>query len=119
MNWARRVGVEQSKLDMLAEAGQEHEWRRTTTSGSAGYRPNPSAWGTDAGWMMPSSKARVHFNDEELAALLYSVGLTNLWNRIDVAVELPADSNPGSRRIGPNDTLVSGCDPRMICHPSC
>ncbi|MGO9854437.1 MAG: hypothetical protein ACLPYY_05275 [Acidimicrobiales bacterium] len=35
--------------------------------------------------------AREQFDDEELAALLYLVGLINVWNRINVTVELPSD----------------------------
>jgi alkylhydroperoxidase family enzyme len=35
--------------------------------------------------------AREQFNDEELAALLFLIGLINVWNRINVAVELPSD----------------------------
>ena len=37
------------------------------------------------------SAARERFDDEELADLLYLVGLINVWNRINVAVELPSD----------------------------
>jgi alkylhydroperoxidase family enzyme len=37
------------------------------------------------------STARDAFDDEELSALLYLVGLINIWNRINVAVELPSD----------------------------
>jgi alkylhydroperoxidase family enzyme len=31
------------------------------------------------------------FTDEELSALLYLVGLINVWNRINIAVQLPGD----------------------------
>ena len=91
MNWARRVGVEQSKLDMLAgwpEApGFDERERAALDLAESMTRLGDGRRVDDAVW----SKARVHFDDEELAALLYSVGLTNVWNRINVAVELPAD----------------------------
>ncbi|MCU1363337.1 MAG: alkylhydroperoxidase [Acidimicrobiaceae bacterium] len=35
--------------------------------------------------------ARLHFDDDELASLLYLVSLINVWNRINVTVELPSD----------------------------
>jgi alkylhydroperoxidase family enzyme len=35
--------------------------------------------------------ARDQFSDAELAALLYLIGLINVWNRINVTVELPSD----------------------------
>ena len=91
MHWARRAGVEQSKLDMLAgwqEAPGFDERERAAldlaesmTRLGDGRRVDEAVW----------SEARAHFGDEELAALLYIVGLTNVWNRINVAVELPAD----------------------------
>jgi AhpD family alkylhydroperoxidase len=37
------------------------------------------------------SAAREAFSDDELTSLLYLIGLINVWNRINVAVELPKD----------------------------
>ena len=37
-----------------------------------------------------AASARV-FSDEEMSALLYLIGLINVWNRINIAVQLPVD----------------------------
>jgi alkylhydroperoxidase family enzyme len=37
------------------------------------------------------SAARKAFDDGELVALLYLIGLINVWNRINIAVQLPGD----------------------------
>jgi alkylhydroperoxidase family enzyme len=31
------------------------------------------------------------FSDEEISALLYLIGLINVWNRTNIAVQLPGD----------------------------
>jgi len=88
---ARRAGVEQAKLDVLAGWREAPEFDRreraalelaeAMTRLGDGNRVSESIW----------SAARDQFDDEELAALLFLVGLINVWNRINVAVELPRD----------------------------
>jgi AhpD family alkylhydroperoxidase len=88
---ARRTGVSQGKLDTVAG------WRESTEFTSQeraalglaeamtrlgdGARVGGKAW----------AAARQVFDDEELAALIYLISLINVWNRLNVAVELPAD----------------------------
>ena len=88
---ARRAGVVPSKLDALAgwpEAPSFDERERAAlglaeamTPRGDGLRVEDDIW--DA--------ARGQFDDGELAALLYLIGLINVWNRINLAVELPSD----------------------------
>jgi AhpD family alkylhydroperoxidase len=88
---ARGAGVDQAKLDTLAgwrEASAFDERERAAldlaeamTRVGDGNRVDQPVW----------VAARQQFSDEELAALLYLVGLINVWNRINVAVELPVD----------------------------
>jgi AhpD family alkylhydroperoxidase len=90
-NLARTEGIVQSKLDVLAgwrEAPQFDERERAAldlaermTRIGDGQRVDDATW----------SAARAQFTDDELAALLYVIGLVNVWNRINVAVELPCD----------------------------
>jgi AhpD family alkylhydroperoxidase len=91
LGMARRVGVAQDKLDLLAgwpEASaftiQERAAlglaEQMTRIGDGG-RVDNQTW----------QAAREVFNDEELAALVYLVALINVWNRVNVAVELPDD----------------------------
>jgi alkylhydroperoxidase family enzyme len=40
------------------------------------------------------SEASKAFTDEELGALLYLIGLINVWNRINIAAQLPGDYVP-------------------------
>jgi AhpD family alkylhydroperoxidase len=96
---ARKASVDQAKLDMLAG------WRKATgfderehaaldlaeamTRLGDGKRVDELVW----------SAGREQFSDEELAALLYLVGLINVWNRINVAVELPSDHELPKRRV--------------------
>jgi AhpD family alkylhydroperoxidase len=87
---ARKAGVDQAKLDTLAgwrDASGFHERERAAlglaeamTRAGDGERVDEVIW----------RAAREQFNDEELAALLFLVGLINVWNRINVAVELPS-----------------------------
>jgi AhpD family alkylhydroperoxidase len=89
--WARRAGVAQEKLDTLAgwREASVFDVRERAALGLAdgmtrigdGRRVDEATWTT----------AREQFDDSELAALLYLIGLINLWNRINVAVELPHD----------------------------
>jgi AhpD family alkylhydroperoxidase len=88
---ARRRGVAQAKLDALAGWRDSSEFTpkersalelaETMTRIGDGARVDDEVW----------SLARGAFNDEELGALLYLIGLINLWNRINIAVQLPSD----------------------------
>jgi hypothetical protein len=52
--------------------------------------------------------AREQFNDEELAALLLLVGLINVWNRINVGVELPSE-RPRAMVLRIRNRQANGC----------
>jgi AhpD family alkylhydroperoxidase len=88
---ARTAGIDEAKLDMLAgwRDAPHFDQRERAALGLAeavtrlgdGQRVNDGIW----------SAARKEFTDDELAALLYLIGLINVWNRINVAVELPSD----------------------------
>jgi AhpD family alkylhydroperoxidase len=90
-DWARKSGIDQVKLDTLAgwrEASGIDERERSAlglaeamTRLGDGERVDEVIW----------QAAREQFDDEELAALLFLVGLIDVWNRINVAVELPSD----------------------------
>lgn len=102
---ARAQGVGQDRLDLVAgwREAAHFDRRERAALGLAeamtrigdGQRVDERTW----------TAAREQFDDAELAALLYLVGLINVWNRINVAVELPCDhrlperdprTNPGS-----------------------
>ena len=97
---ARKKGVGQSKLDLLAgwREATLFEPRERAALGLAeamtrigdGQRVDEQTW----------NAARDQFDDTELAALLYLVGLINIWNRINVAVELPCDHRLPERDPG-------------------
>jgi AhpD family alkylhydroperoxidase len=97
---ARKASVDQSKLDALAgwrEASGFDERERAAlglaeamTRVGDGKRVDELVW----------SAAREQFANDELAALLYLVGLINVWNRINVAVELPSDHALPKREVG-------------------
>jgi AhpD family alkylhydroperoxidase len=90
-NYARKTGVTQFKLDTLAgwRDTADFEPRERAALGLAeamtrigdGHRVDEATWST----------AREHFDDTELAALLYLIGLINVFNRFNIAVELPSD----------------------------
>jgi AhpD family alkylhydroperoxidase len=88
---ARRTGVDQHKLDLVAgwrDATVFDERERSALGlAEAMTRVGDGARVHEAIW----SAAREQFSDEELAALLFLIGLINVWNRINVAVELPND----------------------------
>jgi AhpD family alkylhydroperoxidase len=88
---ARHRGVSETKLDTLAG------WRESPTFSEkersalglveAMTRIGDGARVDEEVWLA----ARETFNNDELISLLYLIGLINLWNRINVTVELPAD----------------------------
>jgi AhpD family alkylhydroperoxidase len=88
---ARKARVDQAKLDALAGwregSGFDERERAALDLAEAMTRLGDGKRVDDLVW----SAARQQFGDEELAALLYLVGLINIWNRINVAVELPSD----------------------------
>jgi AhpD family alkylhydroperoxidase len=98
-DWARRAGVDQSKLDTLAGWRESPMFDERECAALAlaeamtrlgdGRRVDELVW----------SAAREQFNDLELAALLYLIGLINIWNRINVAVELPSDHELPKRGV--------------------
>jgi AhpD family alkylhydroperoxidase len=87
---ARKAGVPHAKLDTLAGWREESvfEERERAALGLAETmtRIGDGAQVEDAIW----SAARNQFDDDELAALLYLIGLINVFNRINIAVELPS-----------------------------
>lgn len=86
---AQSDGIPQAKLDVLA--GWRDSLRFSERERAAldlaesmtrigdGRRVDEKTW----------SAARQHFDDRDLAALLYVIALINVWNRINVAVDLP------------------------------
>ena len=106
-DWARRAGVDQAKLDTLAgwrEASDFNLRERSAldlaeamTRIGDGQRVDEPIW----------LAAREQFDDDELAELLYLVGLINVWNRINVAVELPRGHELPKRET-PGTTLGRG-----------
>jgi AhpD family alkylhydroperoxidase len=98
---AHRRGVSQDKLDLLAGWRESSEFtskeRSALELAEAMTRIGDGARVDDEVWSM----AREVFTDEELSALIYLIGLINVWNRINVAVQLPSDyvlpGDPGSR----------------------
>jgi AhpD family alkylhydroperoxidase len=97
---ARKAGVGQDKLDTLAgwrdASGFTNRERAALGLAEAmtrlgdGERVGQDIW----------QAAREEYNDTELAALLYLVGLINVWNRINIAVELPSEHTLPTRGTG-------------------
>jgi AhpD family alkylhydroperoxidase len=90
---ARKAGVDQVKLDTLAgwQDAPQFDKRERAALGlaEAMTRLGDGRRVDDETWLA----AREAFDDDEIGALLYLVGLINVWNRINVAVELPSDHN--------------------------
>jgi AhpD family alkylhydroperoxidase len=88
---ARQAGVDQAKLDRLAgwrdSPGFDERERAALGLAEAMTRVGDGERVDEIIWQA----ARDQFTDEELAALLFLVGLINVWNRINVTVELPGD----------------------------
>lgn len=87
---AHRRAIPQRKLDQLAGWRDSSEF--TLQEGAAlGLAEEISRIGDgrrvgDETWR----QARAVFSDEELASLIYVVGLIQFWNMMNVAVELPS-----------------------------
>jgi AhpD family alkylhydroperoxidase len=88
---ARKRGASQTKLDTLAGWRESTEFttkeRSALELAEAMTRIGDGARVDDQVW----SDASGAFTDEELTALLYLIGLINVWNRINIAVQLPGD----------------------------
>jgi AhpD family alkylhydroperoxidase len=101
LDWARRSGVDQAKLDLLAgwREAPLFDPRERAALGLAeamtrvgdGRRVDEPTW----------SAARQQFDDAELAALLQVIGLIDTWNRINVTVELAGDHRLPGRVSAP------------------
>jgi AhpD family alkylhydroperoxidase len=98
---ARSAGVVQTKMDALAgwREAPDFDARERAALGLAeamtrvgdGHRVGDATW----------EAVRAQFDDGELAALLYLIGLINVWNRINLAVELPSDHELPRAGSGP------------------
>ena len=88
---ARSRGVSQVKLDTLAGWRESSEFttreRSALELAEAMTRIGDGARVEDEAW----SVARGAFTDAELSALIYLISLINVWNRINIAVQLPDD----------------------------
>jgi len=88
---ARDAGVPQAKLDVLA-GWEDAEGFTARERAALGLAEAMTRFGD--GNRVPTvtwDRARDEFNDAELGALLWGIGLINLWNRVNVAVEMPDD----------------------------
>jgi AhpD family alkylhydroperoxidase len=87
---ARKRGVAQSKLDQLAGWRDSSEFsaeeRAALALAEEVTRIGDGTRVSDATW----KAAREVFSDDALAALLYAIGLIQLWNILNVASEVPA-----------------------------
>jgi AhpD family alkylhydroperoxidase len=88
---ARKAGVSQRQLDLLAgwrdAKGFSDGERSALGLAEAMTRVNDGGTVPDETW----EAARRQFDDEELAALLWAIGLINVWNRVNAAVEMTSD----------------------------
>lgn len=105
---ARARGVPQSKLDTLAGWKESTEFtikeRSALALAEAMTRIGDGARVDDRVW----SDANGAFTDEELSALLYLIGLINVWNRINIAVQIPGDYLLPGTRESKSGEAVSG-----------
>jgi len=88
---ARKAGVSQRQLDLVAgwrdAEGFSDRERSALGLAEAMTRVNDGGTVPDETW----EAARRQFDDEELAALLWAIGLINVWNRVNAAVEMTSD----------------------------
>jgi AhpD family alkylhydroperoxidase len=86
---ARAAGVAQTKLDTVAGWAEDPSF---TARERAALAIAEAVTHLDRG--VPDDiwhAAAAAFTEEELADLLYAVGLINLYNRVNVAAQFPAD----------------------------
>jgi AhpD family alkylhydroperoxidase len=87
---ARAAGVSQAKLDTLAgwrEDGTFTVRERAALGVAEAVTTLADAGVSEEVW----DAARAVFCDEELADLLYLIGLINLYNRVNIAAAFPAE----------------------------
>jgi AhpD family alkylhydroperoxidase len=88
---ARKAGVSQRQLDLVAgwrdAEGFSDRERSALGLAEAMTRVNDGGTVSDETW----EAARRQFDDDELAALLWAIGLINVWNRVNAAVEMTSD----------------------------
>ncbi len=93
---ARKAGVSQRQLDLVAgwrEAeGFSDRERAALELAEAMTRVNDGGSVSAETW----EAARRQFDDEELATLLWAIGLINVWNRVNVAIEMTSDLRAAS-----------------------
>lgn len=86
---ARAAGVPQRKLDTVAGWREDPTFTATERAAlgltEAMTRVGDGNRVDDGTW----AAARDAFDDAELASLLYTIGLIQVWNRLNVAVEMP------------------------------
>jgi AhpD family alkylhydroperoxidase len=88
---ARKAGVSQQQLDVVAgwrdAEGFSDRERAALDLAEAMTRVNDGGGVSDDTW----EAARRQFDDEELATLLWAIGLINVWNRVNAAIEMTSD----------------------------
>lgn len=88
---ARKAGVSQQQLDVVAgwrdAEGFSDRERSALDLAEAMTRVNDGGGVSDDTW----EAARRQFDDEELATLLWAIGLINVWNRVNAAIEMTSD----------------------------
>lgn len=86
---AREAGVPQSKLDTVAGWADDPSFsereRAALQLAEEVTRIGDRTAVSETTWM----RARGAYDDAELATLLIAIGMINLWNRINVTVEMP------------------------------
>jgi AhpD family alkylhydroperoxidase len=96
---ARRAGVPEVKLDSLAAWADSHHFsdkeRAALELTEAVCRIGDGRRVEDATW----ASARAQFGDEELAHLLFAIGLINLYSRLNIAVEMSDDVGAFFERV--------------------
>jgi alkylhydroperoxidase family enzyme len=88
---AREAGVPQSKLDTIAgwrEDGAFTEPERAALALTEAVTILEADGVSDAVW----AQARAAFSEEEVADLLYVIGVMNLYNRLNIASQFPAET---------------------------
>ena len=93
---ARKAGVSQRQLDLVAgwrdAEGFSDRQRSALELAEAMTRVNDGGAVSDETW----EAARRQFDDGELATLLWAIGLINVWNRVNAAIEMTSDLRAAS-----------------------
>lgn len=103
---ARLAEVAQRKLDLLAGWREAPEFssreRAALALAEEMVRIGDGSNVSDATW----ARVRTEFDDDEIAGLLYTIGLIGLWNTLNVAVGSP---------LGPSCRKSDSREPAMTC----